>query len=215
MTIRCPPWSDERNADPPVAAEMERRREHALAAALRGEGPDFAAGATRALRHWHRELFAGTAPLDAYAGGVRGDTAEPCLRRNVTVDGWLATDWREIPAALDELDRGVASRLAAGDDARARGDAGWEVIAIGAVAWAMGEVLRIHPFMNGNGRVARLAMHALLHRYGLRAPGVEVTPAPARIWSELARRAVHGDARPLRNYLMDGMGMYPGAEVAW
>jgi len=215
MKTRCPPWSDERNADPSVAAEMRCRRERALAAALRGEGPDLAAGATRALRHWHRELFAGTAPLDAYAGGVRGDTAEPCLCRNVTVEGRLGTDWREIPAAMDELDRGAASRLAAADDARARGEAGWEVGAVGAVAWVMGEVLRIHPFMNGNGRVTRLAMHALLHRYGLRAPRVEVTPAPARIWSELARHAVNGDVRPLRNYLMDEMGMYPGAEVAW
>ncbi|HYW09163.1 MAG TPA: Fic family protein [Longimicrobium sp.] len=215
MTIRCPPWSDERNADPPLAAEMRSRRELALAAALSGAGPDFAAGATRALRHWHRELFAGTAPLDAYAGGLRSDTAEPCLRRNVTVEGRLATDWRELPAAMDELDRGVASRLAAADDARARADVEWPVVAIGAVAWVMGEVLRIHPFLNGNGRISRLAMHVLLHRYGLRAPRVEVTPAPARIWSELARHAVGGDARPLRNYLLDEMGMYPGAEVAW
>ena len=133
----------------------------------------------------------------------------------MTVEGRMATDWREIPAAMDDLDRGTGSRLAAADDARARNDAEWPVIAIGAVAWVMGEVLRIHPFLNGNGRVSRLAMHALLHRYGLRAPRVEVTPAPARIWSELVRHAVRGDARPLRNYLMDEMGMYPGAEVAW
>ena len=45
-------------------------------------------------------------------------------------------------------------------------------------AWAHGEWVRIHPFANGNGRVARLMANSILVRYGL-PPVLRTRPRPA------------------------------------
>jgi fido (protein-threonine AMPylation protein) len=37
------------------------------------------------------------------------------------------------------------------------------------------EVIRIHPFVNGNGRVARLCLNYFARRYGMRAISFERT----------------------------------------
>jgi hypothetical protein len=37
-------------------------------------------------------------------------------------------------------------------------------------AFAGGSIIKIHPFVNGNGRIARLAMNFFLHRYLNRVP---------------------------------------------
>lgn len=39
--------------------------------------------------------------------------------------------------------------------------------------WAHAEVVRIHPFLDGNGRSSRLLMNAILVRLGLRPIAVE------------------------------------------
>jgi Fic family protein len=42
-----------------------------------------------------------------------------------------------------------------------------------AAAWTHCELVRIHPFPNGNGRISRLAINYYCHRYGLLPIAIE------------------------------------------
>lgn len=62
-------------------------------------------------------------------------------------------------------------------------------------AWAHAEWIRIHPFVNGNGRIARLWANAIAMRYRL-PPFVRLRPRPNHDYEAAAREAMHGSHQP-------------------
>jgi Fic family protein len=94
--------------------------------------------------------------------GVRESTVEPGAFRveDVHVGRHAPPPFAEVPAYLERFDEGYdPSRLA-----------GLELIA--AIAASHHRLLWIHPFLDGNGRVARLYTDAFLRRAGLGAHGL-------------------------------------------
>ena len=63
-------------------------------------------------------------------------------------------------------------------------------------AWAHCEWVRIHPFANGNGRVARLLANSVAMRYGL-PDFVNLRPRPGGDYGAASASAMRGDWHPM------------------
>jgi fido (protein-threonine AMPylation protein) len=112
-----------------------------------------------AFRSMHRRLFDGVRDhagrFRAHAFGDEYLTFGP--NRSVHRDDVQA----EMDGVFRKLDRSVQSFLANPDAPE------YERSAVHVAVWAHAEVIRIHPFLDGNGRTSRLLMNAVLVGLGL------------------------------------------------
>ena len=132
------------------------------------------------LRRWHSTIYAGcSVPSPAYVGAFRGERDPHVLDYEVGVgppmpDGlpervgvWSADVAGELARFFDRL----ADALGVLDGVLAPGARPVGVDELGEVvtltAMVHGEWVRIHPFVNGNGRTARLLAAHVALRYGL------------------------------------------------
>lgn len=181
-----PPWNDDDPADlPRIGANVQ-----ALLTDLATVTVRVMPTVTDAAR-WHTQLYVGcSVPSATYVGTFRGDASAPDLFDYevgvgpIQPDGWpekvgvwaadVATELGHFEQALHRalavLDAmiGVGSRPSTVDELD-------EVVQL--VADVHGEWVRIHPFVNGNGRTARVWAAVLAMRYGL-PPFVRLTPRP-------------------------------------
>lgn len=132
------------------------------------------------LRRWHATAYNGcTVPSAAYVGRFRGEAHADLADYEVGVGPTMADGlpdrvgvWAaDVRVAAGRFFVSLTDALAALDAAIAPGsrpqgaDELHEVV--GVVAAAHGEWIRIHPFVNGNGRIARLLAAHVSLRYGL------------------------------------------------
>lgn len=133
------------------------------------------------LCRWHVRLYAGgEVPVAGYVGHFRGDLAVPELidyevglgprlkDGNLEKMGvWARLVSQEMGAVLAGLNAvfvELDARLPVGKPPTNPD----EILAvISFTALAHGECLRVHPFANGNGRIARLLVVFICMRYGL------------------------------------------------
>jgi fido (protein-threonine AMPylation protein) len=133
------------------------------------------------LCRWHARLYAGCeVPVAGYIGHFRGDpTVKELIDYEVGLGARLQDDnlekmgvWaRQVSEEMDGVLTGLQAvfteldaRLPVGTPATTPE----EVLAlISFTALAHGECLRVHPFANGNGRIARLLVAFICLRYGL------------------------------------------------
>jgi hypothetical protein len=133
------------------------------------------------LCRWHARLYAGCeVPVAGYIGHFRGDPTVPEL---VDYEVGLGTQLRDgnlekmgVWARLVSKEMGavLAGLSAVFAELDARLPVGKtpttpeKILAvISFAALAHGECLRVHPFANGNGRIARLLVAFVCLRYGL------------------------------------------------
>ena len=162
---------------------------------------------------WHQAIFSGVRPpVPYYIGGIRdSDPSEPELvDHEIVVGGPAATvsavPAREVRAELTRFQtslRAEVGRLDALIPANTiiRGtDHLNDVFTLAATTH--GEWVRIHPFVNGNGRTARLWANWIVLRYGLPA-FVRLRPRPAgNTYVSAAERSMHGDHRFMQAELL-------------
>jgi hypothetical protein len=159
------------------------------------------------MKKWHTSIMERLDPDDpAYVGTFRG---EPGVHIDVHVDGHLGTPFAKVAADLTKFETQL-QRAAAYLD---------RLIPVGAIptaaqqqeviqfcAWAHFEWIRIHPFMNGNGRTARLWTAAIAMRYNL-PPFLKLRPRPDFPYGALAAAALQGgnwrDLIPVFATMMD------------
>lgn len=158
------------------------------------------------LKRWHSIIFDGCAvPSPAYVGRFRGEAPPDLAGYEVGVgptmpDGlpdrvgvWAA----EVGAASGSFFSSLTAALAALDAVIAPGarpgsvDELHEVVSV--IAIAHGEWIRVHPFVNGNGRTARLLAAHISLRYGLPI-FVKLRPRPHDV--AYARAARQSMGRP-------------------
>jgi hypothetical protein len=134
------------------------------------------------FKDWHRRMLDGV-PLaePAVAGGFRGSGPQGGRLKTY----WVAVDQVEavrpgrVRSEMSLFGRRMEEKVAALDPLIPAkvppGQREDEVIAL--CAWAHGEFVRIHPFADGNGRMARAVLLWLEARYGLPA-FVDLRPRP-------------------------------------
>ena len=162
-----------------------------------------------AARKWQRETMAGLdVPNPAFVGRFRGEPGVKIIRV------WIGDTEGVAPAnvarQLKFFERRL-KRVVAALDERYPADQELDTDGIAAVldlcAWAHAEWVRIHPFVNGNGRIARMWANFLLMRYGL-PPVVRLRPRPdGEEYGTAGARAMVGDWKPtaivFRKMLLD------------
>lgn len=148
------------------------------------EAADRAAPSVDLAREWHRSLFEGVElPLSYYAGEVRDDDPDfpELVGYEVRVGSRPGVASRLVPEELDRFEARMRTVVELLDDRIPVGEWPREAGVLGSVitlcAQAHGEWARIHPFANGNGRIARLWANWCAVRYGLPA-FVRLRPRP-------------------------------------
>jgi len=107
---------------------------------------------------WHRKMVDGILiPDDAYRGAFRGSAHPALLDYEATVGGLPTTRACEVAAEVDNLISELQDRVLALDELDSQGDpdvltAAFVEAVLDTAAWLHGEWIRIHPFVNGNGR---------------------------------------------------------------
>ena len=132
---------------------------------------------------WHAILFQRFVPLNYYAGNYRQESVDlPCLAVNVAVAGVPGFSFQDVGRAIEILFAWVFGQGVEIEQNWSRITPRQRTILVAHwVATIVGTFIRIHPFVNGNGRVSRL-----LWRWGLLRHNVPVQcqsfPRPAEPW---------------------------------
>src|ERR1700733_12989580 len=120
------------------------------------------------LKEWHKKLFSQAVPVQYYAGNFRSVEAKmPCLDINVGVGSNAGTPQANVEKEMKKFSNDLELAIQATDEfvERSQSHINRLKAATQLSAFAGGTIIRIHPFINGNGRIARLAMNFFLHRY--------------------------------------------------
>ena len=125
--------------------------------------------------------------------------AESPFRRKRQI---LGCPFRDTPAATVNLFRDAAAAIQ-------RLEIEWPLLApreralrLAILTGALiGTFIRIHPFINGNGRTSRLWWRWMLFRFAV-PEQVIVSPRPAPPYDELMASAMRGDDVPLQHFVL-------------
>lgn len=192
------PWND----DPPGADGRLRSNLANVLRRLIRESGRRDEPSVDAARGWHRDVFGGIElPVPYYAGEVRdSDPRHPELvDYEVMVGRRPGVAARRVPEALARFETNVRNAVGILDPVVPVGEPPDDRDVLGSIATLCallhGEWARIHPFANGNGRVARLWANWCALRYGL-PPFVRLRPRPAgHAYARAAADSMDGDHR--------------------
>jgi fido (protein-threonine AMPylation protein) len=205
------PW----NADPPGSGKRLAANLRGIALEIKHDAPARLPATTTMAQDWHRRAFTGMAlPVPYYAGEIRDtDAAFPeLIGYEVEVGGVRGVPSADVPAALRTFESGMRSALAALDPVITIGVGPATVAELDAAlriaAIAHGEWTRIHPFANGNGRIARLWANWVAARYGLPL-FVRLRPRPAvSLYAGAAALSMRGNHAPMVAVLHEMLRSY-------
>jgi len=146
------------------------------------------------IRQWHKKSMRGlTVPHRLFVGRFRGESGLETIEVRIgTHFGVSASEVGRELLAFERILHRVVDRLdnLVAIDGPTSGDE------LGAVldfcAWVHTEWIRIHPFANGNGRMARLLVNGLAMRYGL-PPFLRLRPRPDGEYAAVGEEAMRGN----------------------
>jgi hypothetical protein len=200
--VAGPPWDDD-EASPRSDANLAK-----LAASIPSESSRSPALPTLHLAcNWHREMVQGIEiPDDAYRGRLRGDAHPALADYEVTVGGLSTTRAFEVREEIDKVMTELRDRISRLDELDAQGDPSFLApdfikAVLETAAWLHCEWVRIHPFVNGNGRTARMWVLWLCGRYGL-PQLLMLRPRPDMGYNSAAQLGVIGEYGLFLQYLL-------------
>jgi len=171
--------------------------------------------ALKRMREWHTVMMRGLDAEDpTYVGRFRGTPGFPALAANVEIAGILGARHADVGAQAQAFESKVQATVAALDALYPRpedlDDDGREAV-IELAAYAHGEWVRIHPFINGNGRTSRIWANLLMQRYGM-PPVLAMRPRPAgQDYTDAASACMNRDRAPLAVYIRKAYDAMVGA----
>jgi Fic family protein len=152
-----------------------------------------AAPSLATVRRWHREIMKGLALTSSeYIGRFRGEDGLQDI--GVRVGGHAGVPSALVAPALAQFEQTLQNAVATLDQ-QIESDQDLTVDQLAAVidlcAWVHSEWIRIHPFVNGNGRTAQLWANYIAMRYGL--PNfVRLRPRSGSPYGDTAAEAMQG-----------------------
>jgi len=164
------------------------------------------------LKLWHKRLFEKTVPVPYYAGNYRQkNPSKPCLEGDAQVGGVYGAPFEQVEELMEKFSDQLSASTTSTDEFLA--DQKPLVARVQAAAqlaaFAGGSIIKIHPFVNGNGRIARLAMNFYLHRYLSRVPFFIDRPTNPD-YSTASRIAMQfGNFVPLYQYIIELLATGP------
>lgn len=202
----CPPWKDDGDSEQArdeIEAKVERLLDFTLN--LRSIG-------LRELEQIHEQMMSHCAPygFPYYAGHVRQiSQTMPCLAMPIQVNGVQCLEAKRVPVELAMLCAKIASNL---DEARRRrkrktiSDAEYKAFYAASIAYAVGSFLKIHPFLNGNGRMSRVIWNRL---YALTGANVTMSisrrPSSPADYTLLMHECANGKYTRLRDWIVQDL----------
>jgi hypothetical protein len=184
-----PDWDKD---SPRLRENLARVLEEIHRAAERRETPTL-----KAAKRWHTRVMAGLdVPNRRVVGAFRGESGLENLQVRIGAKygaqpAHVGRELARFEAKLQTLVAEMDMLLPAGREP----DLDQLAAIIDLCAWAHAEWVRIHPFANGNGRIARLWANSIAMRYGL-PPFVRLRPRPNAGYGTAGARAMQGDWRP-------------------
>lgn len=167
--LPCPEWTTEDPGKLPFIADAAR----SAADFIVRQGPKRYLLNHGDLKEWHRKLFEKVVPVPYYAGHYRGqDPLRPCLDGDAWVGSNMGTPPSLVAQEMSKFSAGLEKSTRATDEFVDGGASALMCLkaAVHLAAFAGGSIIRIHPFVNGNGRIARFAMNFFLYRYLRKIP---------------------------------------------
>lgn len=167
------------------------------------------------VREWHAVMMQGLDTEDPdYVGRFRGTPGFPALAADVEIAGVLGTPYADVDAEAQAFESRVQAVVAALDAMYPTPDAldddGRKAV-IELAAYAHAEWVRIHPFINGNGRTSRIWANLIMQRYGM-PPVLVLRPRPSgRNYAGAASACMSGDWAPLAAYIRKAYDAVVGA----
>lgn len=191
------------DADPPSAYPLIAQNTAAVAQTVKGQAAARVAPTLALAADWHRSIYRGVPlPVPYYTGEIRDtDPLFPeLIAYDVVVGGLPGVRHTDVPAALATFEAAMHTLCGRIEVHIAVGAKPSSPAALAAVvrfaAFAHGEWVRIHPFANGNGRIARCWANFVALRYGLPAI-VAIKPRPAALlYGQAARASMLGNHGP-------------------
>jgi Fic family protein len=135
-------------------------------------------------------------PDARFIGAFRGESGLENLQ--IRVGAYYGVDAAEVAEELVQFETKLRALVKELDSMLPTGqepNADQLAAVLDLCAWAHAEWVRIHPFANGNGRVARLWANCLAMRYGL-PPFIRLRPRPKSGYAESGARAMQRDWKP-------------------
>jgi fido (protein-threonine AMPylation protein) len=199
--LDCPKWVDDRDAALPGIAKAAS----AFWRFLERQNPKLYILTHGDLKEWHRKLFERTVPVPYYAGNYRQeDPFKPCLDQDIHVDGTLGAPAADVERLMKKFSEQLQAATQSTDEYLASRTGPLRVkAAVQIAAFAGGSIIQIHPFINGNGRIARLAMNFYLHRYLGFTPFFIDRPTNPDYSAASAIAMATGNFVPLYQYLLE------------
>jgi len=199
-------WND----DPPGSSRRTEANLRAILADLLAGAPLRIPPTVGMAQAWHRLTYASIAlPVPYYAGEVRDtDPAFPeLIGYEAMIGSAQGVPSAGVPAALVAFEAGMQAVMRQLDPRLPVGTRPGTAVDLRAVllaaAIAHGEWIRIHPFANGNGRIARLWANWAVVRYGLPV-FVSLRPRSAGLlYAGAAAASMRGDHDPMATVFHD------------
>lgn len=142
------------------------------------------------LESWHRAIFGSVFPRAA--GRLRGSDSYVAFEIKIG-DAAMGTTFSRVQEEVDTCCAQLRATLQSADrviTGEITSEQFEDVLRI--ACWVHAEIVRIHPFCDGNGRTARLALRYVVRRYGLRIPPI----ADAEVYASEYRAAMRAYLRP-------------------
>lgn len=199
----CPSWSDDSRGTAEQTALLEDQLE-TLVLRLAANPSVVTIPDRETLNDWHLSIFKNLVPLDYYAGNMRGDYEDmPCLAKDVYVGKVNGTPYAQVDHEISQYERTTITLLEEADK-RFSSEPKLEDydFLFEAIAWIVSYFIRIHPYLNGNGRVFRVTTNVLLFRFGFKFGLFRLNPRPDQPYGTVAAHAMQGNHLPLKYYLM-------------
>lgn len=138
-------------------------------------------------------------PSPAYVGRFRGDTHTDLLDYENNVGGIPGIRSYLVFGEVERLIRWLRDQVEE-IDALEVTQLEKDMRVLEVAAEMHGEWVKIHPFVNGNGRTARLWVLWLCARFGIPAL-LKVRPRPAKPYGTASYSSMTGDHGPMRTHL--------------